>query len=180
MATTALLTAEDIAVFPEDMYGELIRGEWREMNPPGYRHGKVQLRIGSSLLAWATAHGLGDVTVESGYVLERGPDTVVGPDVAFVRTERVPSPEQEARFVPAAPDLAVEVVSPSQSQRHVEEKVGIYLDTGTRLVWVVDPQRRTVTVYTRDVEPRTLVVGDVLVGGDVLPGYSLPVSDIFA
>jgi Uma2 family endonuclease len=180
MATTALLTAEDIAEFPEDERGELIRGEWRPMNPPGFRHGEVQLRIGSSLLTWVSVRGLGAVTVESGFVLERDPDTVVGPDVAFVRADRVPPPDQDAKFGPAAPDLAVEVVSPSQSLPYIEEKVAIYLETGAPLVWVVHPRRRTVTVYSAVEEPRVLSLGDVLDGGDVLPGFTVPVSEIFS
>ena len=180
MATTALLTAEDIAEFPEDERGELIRGEWRPMVPPGFEHGEIALAIGSVLRAWVRERGLGVVTVESGYILERDPDTVVGPDVAYVRSERVPSPEQYAKFGPAAPDLAVEVVSPSQSRSFVEEKVAIYLSTGTHLVWMVHPQRRTVTVYSRDEKPRVLTENDILDGGDVLPGFTLPVAEIFA
>jgi Uma2 family endonuclease len=180
MATTALLTAEDIAEFPEDERGELIRGEWRPMVPPGFEHGETVLAIGSVLRAWVRERGLGVVTVESGYVLERGPDTVVGPDVAFVNPERVPSAEQYAKFGPTAPDLAVEVVSPSQSRRYVEEKVAIYLETGTRLVWVVHPLSRTVTAYAPDEEPQTVTADGVLDGGEVLPGFRLPVKDIFS
>lgn len=180
MATTALLTAEDIATLPEDERGELIRGEWRPMVPPGFGHGEIMLAIGSVLRAWVRERGLGVVTVESGYVLERSPDTVVGPDVAFVRSDRVPSPEQYAKFGPTAPDLAVEVVSPSQSRRYIEEMVAIYLEAGTRLVWVADPRRQTVTVYAPDDEPRMLSVGEVVDGGDVLPGFTVQVAEIFA
>jgi Uma2 family endonuclease len=180
MATTATLTAEDIARFPEDVLGELIRGEWRPMNPPGIWHGVLAARIAYFLSAWVLPRGLGEVTVESGYILERDPDTVVGPDVAFLRAERVPSPDRIAKFGPSYPDLAVEVVSPSQSLRFVEEKVRIYLEVGTPLVWVVHPQRRTVTVYAPGAEPRTLSEGEVLDGGGVLPGFTLPVAAVFA
>lgn len=150
------------------------------MSPPGFRHAVVAQRIAMALGTWVAARELGEVVGESGFTLERDPDTVVAPDVAFLRADRLPPPERDVGFVPAAPDLAVEVVSPSQSLRRVEEKVRIYLRAGTPLVWVAHPGKRTVTVYAPDAEPRTLSKREELDGGDVLPGFALPVSEIFA
>ena len=179
MATTTRMTLEQLERLPEDERGELIRGEWRPMCPPGLEHGEIALTTGTVLRAWVKPRGLGVVFVESGFTLGREPDTVVGPDVAFLRAERLPPSDQYARFGPAAPDLAVEIVSPSDSAADVEEKVRLYLDAGTSLLWVVEPRRRTVTVYAPDRPPRVLAEGDTLDGGDVLPGFSCKVSDLF-
>jgi Uma2 family endonuclease len=180
-AATELVTAEELALLPEDGWRyELVRGELRRMAPASFRPSNIAMRIGIRLGAFAEAHGLGELTgADGGWVLERGPDTVRAPDVAFVRAERVPPPEEQERFAPIVPDLAVEVVSPSDRAKDVEEKVAQYLGAGVPLVWVFHSRRRTATVHRLGQAPRILGEGDVLDGEEILPGFRLPLADVF-
>ena len=126
-------------------------------------------------------HGLGKVyNADTGFVLFEEPPTVRAPDVAFVSRSRLPSPEESVSFGRLAPDLAVEVLSPSNTATAILDKVEDYLEAGTRLVWVVEPHRRSVTVYRSRNEIRLLGQGDELDGYDVLPGFSLQISEVFA
>jgi Uma2 family endonuclease len=184
MATTKvtkLYTAEDLWEMGDDARVELLEGELIDMgSPTNEGHGSI-----SGIFAWA----IGDYamrtnagrwyTAEPGFVLARNPDVVLAPDVAFVRMERVAHGEQRQRYIEGAPDLAIEVISPSDRASVVSAKVVSYLDAGTSLVWVADPLRRIVTVYTRDGAARIVRVGDDLDGGDVLPGFSLPLETVF-
>lgn len=104
--------------------------------------------------------------------------TIRAPDAAFVATDRVPV--DRTGFARLAPDLAVEVVSPSNTMREINDKICDYLDAGTRMVWIIEPRRRTVTVYRSHDDIRILGEGDEVDGGDVLPGFSLRVRDLFA
>jgi Uma2 family endonuclease len=175
-----LLTAEELYEHPDDdMRRELVRGELRVSEPPGWGHGNIATRVIVRLGAYVEAHGLGYVTGEAGYVLERGPDTVRGPDAAFIRWDRRPGPDVEHRYFEGAPDLAVEIVSPSDRAGEIAETVEGYLAKGTRAVWVVYPTRRQVVVYTPDGAARTLRESDRLDGGDVVPGFSCPVAELF-
>ena len=180
VATTALLTAEELAQLPavESARHELVRGELVTMAPPGFGHGQDALAIGSRLRAHVRQHSGGHVVVEAGFVLERDPDTVRAPDVAFVRHDRVPEGGVSG-FFDGPPDLAVEVVSPSDTAAEVVEKVREYLDAGTRLVWVVERRTRTITVYRPDGTAQLLTAGDTLQGEDVVGGFSVRVEEIF-
>ena len=104
---------------------------------------------------------------------------MVAPDVAFVRTERLRPWRNRRGFLPIAPDLAVEVISPSETAKHIADKIAAYLEAGTALLWVVRSIPQTVTVYEPGHDPRVLGIGDILDGGTVLPGFSLPVAAIF-
>jgi Uma2 family endonuclease len=182
MATTAtrLLTAEDVLAMPDDDYRyELVRGVLHRMPPPGFRHGQVVARTSRHLDVYAEETGSGVVFSNGGVILERNPDTVRGPDVAFVRTERLPEGADIPGYLPIGPDLAVEVASPFDERREVEQKVAEYFAAGTRLVWRLDPVKRTVTVRTPDGAERVYADGDDLDGGDVLPGFRIPVSVLF-
>lgn len=183
MATTAteLMTAEEFARLPDDGYRyELVKGVVHRMSPGSFEPSTISVRIAARLVIFADENGLGAVTgPDGGYVLERGPDTVRAPDVAFVRADRVPTPEQQQRFAELAPDLAVEVVSPSDSLRDLDQKVQQYLALGVSLVWVFHPKRRTATVHRLGWEPRVLGEGDVLDGEEILPGFRLPLADVF-
>lgn len=170
----------------EDLHVELIEGEIEEMAPAGGEHGVIALNTGAEIRNFAKAHDLGYVTAaETGYALHRrtvGKDTVLAPDIGFVAKARAPEglPKQ---FVPFAPDLAVEVVSPSESYTQVARKVALYLRYGTRLVWIIDPSNKTVQAHTLAdgvQSSRTLDEAGTLDGGDVLPGFTLPVREIFA
>jgi Uma2 family endonuclease len=180
-AATGLMTAEELALLPDDGYQyELVRGVLRRMSPASFRPSNITARLTVRIGSYVEEHGLGEVTgADGGYVLERGPDTVRAPDVAFVRAARVPAPEEQDRFAELAPDLVVEVVSPSDRMKDVEEKVEQYLALGVPLVWVFHPRRRTVTVHRAGREPRVLHEGEELDGEEVLPGFRLAIGDVF-
>jgi len=137
----------------------------------------VAVVLAAALHAYVHARGLGRVVAESGFILERRPDTVRGPDVAFVRRERIPDPPPQG-YAEFAPDLAVEILSPGDRRGEVSEKVADWLRAGTRLAWVVDPARRIARVYRAD-GSETLVPEDgALSGEDVLPGLTVPLASV--
>ena len=176
-----LFTAEDLWQLPEGgRWYELVKGELIEMTPPGGRHGKIALRLGRYLQTHVDAHRLGEVMVESGFLLASQPDTVRGPDISFAAAERVPSEGLPEGFFPGAPDLAVEIVSPGDTDVEVQDKVMDYLTHGTRRVWVVRPRQRTVTVHRPDGTARLLQGKDVLDGEDVVPGFTFLLQELFA
>ncbi|MFN8593523.1 MAG: Uma2 family endonuclease [Thermomicrobiales bacterium] len=180
MATTTTITLEELERLPEDECGEVIRGEMLPVSPVGMDHGDI---VGNLLIPLKTAvraQRTGFVGIEVGFVLRRDPLVVLAPDIAFIRSDRLPPPERRQSFFHGPPDLAVEVVSPSQSAPEAHDKVLLYLDAGTPLVWVVHPQQRTVTVYTPDRTARILGETDTLDGGEVLPGFTLALSEVFA
>ncbi len=177
-----LLTAGEYAQMPVRKDGsptELRRGEVVVLSPPSFIHGWVQNQIGFALESYARSSKSGRVTVESGMLTEDGPDTVRGPDVAFWSFARLPLNQTPVVFANIAPDLAVEVVSPSNSRKEVAKKVREYFAAGGPMVWVVDPDERTVTVYRKPGDGKVLWDDATLTGDDVLPGFSCPVSDFF-
>ena len=175
---TKPITAAEFLEMPEPPDGskqELVRGEIVMLPPPGFEHGNVQSNTNYVLKHYVRAHQLGWVTVESGVVTEIGPDTVRGPDVAFWSKERLPLDQPPPRGYPeVAPDLCVEVLSPSNRPAQVQAKVREYLTRGVRLVWVVDPEQRNVTIYRTADEGQVLDESATLTGEDVLPGFKLP------
>lgn len=178
--TTALMTAEDLLALPEnDMQYELVEGELIEMSPSSRLHSRDGQRIAARLAVFVEDNDLGEVHgADGGFILRRNPDTVRSPDAAFVRKERLTDLDEDG-FLPLAPDLAVEVVSPSNTVNEMSLKVQEYLDAGTSIVWVVETLRRQVTVHTPDRNPRIYRDGETLDGGDVLPGFALSVTYIF-
>jgi Uma2 family endonuclease len=178
MATTKLWTVEDVEQLPEDeIRYALIRGVLHRMNPPKARHGHIVGVVGRRLGNYIEEHRLGVLYDQSGFVFERDPDTLLEPDLSFVRLDRLPLDEDAYPEIP--PDLVVEVVSPSRTRPSVEEKVSIYLATGVRLVWVLDPVRRIVRVYRADGSEQMLTELGVIDGEDVLPGFQLAVAELF-
>lgn len=175
------MSAEQLLRVPNDGFRyELVKGELRKMTPAGSLHGDVAMRLGWRLGQYVETNGLGVVfAAETGFMLSTNPDTVRAPDVAFVSRERVERIGHPEGYWPGAPDLAAEVVSPSDSYTDVEEKVIDWLSAGTRMVVVVDPRKRTVAVY-RASAVTFLTDHDVLSGDDVVPGWSVPVKDLFA
>jgi len=150
------------------------------MTPAGFDHGRIVARIGARLTNFVEQHGLGVVTgAETGFQLARDPDTVRAPDVAFVRAERVP-PGATPGFFQGAPDLAVEVVSPSDRAGELLQKIHDWLDAGCRAVWVVDPASGTISVYRGQGDTVIRKSADELSGDDILPGFKLSVAEIFA
>ncbi|HWC06290.1 MAG TPA: Uma2 family endonuclease [Gemmatimonadota bacterium] len=177
-----LLTLEEFERLPDDEFrSELVRGRLVREPPAGMDHGRLAGRFTALLAAHVDRHALGEVfTADTGFVLFQEPPTVRAPDVAFVSRDRLPPPEESIGFGRLAPDLAIEIVSPSNTATEILGKVEDYLEAGTRLVWVVEPHRRSVTVYRSRNEIRLLGEGDELDGYDTLPGFSLQVSKIFA
>lgn len=177
------LHAEEFYALPEtDHREELVRGDVVREPLPGFGHGAVAVRVAGLLDAWVRPRDLGRVVDHCGFVLGRGPDTVRGPDVAFVRRERLEAREIGASrgpFFEGAPDLAVEVLSPSNTEAEIDDKVREYLGAGTHRVWIVDPDRESVTVRRPDGVPLALGPGDTLDGGEVLPGFTVRVELLF-
>ena len=183
MAIRARLTAQDLWKLGEgDTRRELVDGEVREMAPVGGVHGRVTTRICSRLAEHVERHGGGEVLVgDVGFVLDlpHDPERVRAPDVAFVTTSRLPEGRVPRGFIRGAPDLAVEVLSPSDNPVDVQQKVRDYLDAGARLVWVLAPEAKTATIYRADGSARLLREGDHLDGEDVLPGLAIPLAAVF-
>ena len=176
---TEITTAEQLLAAQDVGRCELVRGEFRALIPPGAEHGRIANRLSWLITNHVEAHSLGTVyAAETGFVLARDPDTVRAPDVAFVRAERAGTPQRG--YYPGAPDLLVEVLSPSDRPGYVRDKVAEWLESGATAVWVVDPEQRTCTVHEPQRESRVLHEDDTLPGGAVLPGFALAVREIFA
>jgi Uma2 family endonuclease len=178
-ARTKSWTVEDLQALPDDGYAyEIVNGELLRMTPPGWEHGDFMLALGGELRRYVMAQRLGRVSGgDPGHILARKPDTVVGPDIAFIRSDRLPL--ERRGWLEIAPDLAVEVISPNDTFSEVMDKVASYLNAGVRLVWLVDPLRRRVLVHAQDRPPRELGEHDVLDGEDVVPGFQMPVAELF-
>ena len=175
------MTVEEFADLPDDgMRHELVEGELRTMPPAGFEHGSVAADLLIKVGSFVHAQKLGVVlAAETGFVLRRGPDILRAPDVAFVQADRVPPRQERQKFAELAPDLVAEVTSPYDRVGEVNGKVAQWLDAGVRLVWVVDPETRVVVAHRPDGVAHLLREGDVLDGEDVLPGFRLPLSELF-
>lgn len=176
------MTAEELFVLPDDGYRyALVRGELQRMSPAGFDRGAVIMNLSVPLGQHVRAGRLGVVCgAETGFVLTRNPDTVLAPDIAFVRRERIPTSGRPRTFWEGPPDLAVEVRSPGDTRREVAEKLAAWLASGTLAVWVVDPSDESVAIHLPRRAPRRLEQADVLEGAPLLPGFRLPVVEIFA
>ena len=172
-------TAEAFFRLPnDDTFQELIRGEVRTSPPPGSPHGRTSSEIHTVLAPFVKAQELGAMFIETGYRVERDPDTVLAPDLSFVRAARLPS-LSDSSYSDLVPDLVVEVISPSESRPEVERRMREWLRLGARLGWAADPRRRTVAVYRQGAETQLLGPEDVLDGGEVLPGFQCPIREFF-
>jgi Uma2 family endonuclease len=180
--TKKLLTAEEFAGLPDDgRRTELVRGEIVEMPPASFRHGVICNRVGRLLGNYVEAKGLGWVlNNDAGVLTERGPDTVRGPDVAFFSYDRVPKDAAPAQYPSVAPELVVEIKSPSNRVAAVSAKAYEYLNSGTLVVCVVDPETESVAVYLSDELPRRLSNGDDLMLPELFPDFRVPVRQFFA
>lgn len=182
------MTAEEFLHLPEEngWQHELVEGVVVKMPSPGFRHGKIEMRLARVVANFVEARNLGVVTgAETGFLLSKvgQKDTVLGADVAFVQSKNVPPPDAPGieKYLRVAPDLVAEVASPDQYRPEMAAKARIYLDAGVRLVWVVWPSSQTVDVWRPGTDAlTTLASTDALDGYDVLPGFTCPVADLFS
>lgn len=179
---TKSITADELLRMPDDGFRyELVKGELLRMSPTGTKHGEVTMNLAAPLHHYVKLHKLGKVyAAETGFKLESDPDTVRAPDIAFVRAERIQSRRSVHGYGDHAPDLAVEVLSPGNTKREIAEKINEYFAAGARMVWVVNPKLRTVTVHRSLSDVSILTESDTLHGGDVMPGFQLGIAEIFA
>jgi Uma2 family endonuclease len=182
MTTRSKMTADELLRMPDDGFRyELVRGELVKMAPAGDEHGYLAMEVGSRLAQYVREHRLGRVyAAETGFRLASNPDTVRAPDVAFVNQRRIEEVGLVRGYRPGAPDLVVEVISPSDTYTEVEDKVHDWLDAGTLMVIVVNPRRQTVTVYRSRNDIVILTKDEELDGEDVVPGWKLRIADLFA
>jgi Uma2 family endonuclease len=180
IAERKLLTADDVWQMGEDAHVEVVRGEVREMPAAGGRHGGIGGEFAGELWLYGRETGSGRVfTSETGIVVSKSPTTLLVPDLLFVKFERLPDPAAMIRFFEIPPDVVLEILSPSQRFADLIEKAAMYLKFGVPLVWLVDPDRKAITALTGDGVVRVYHSGDTLDGGDVLPGFSVPVDRLF-
>jgi Uma2 family endonuclease len=159
---------------------ELVQGELITMTPAGFEHGRIAIRLGAHMQVYVEDNRLGSVcAAETGFRIASKPDTVLAPDVGFVRVDRVPEGRLPAGYFPGAPDLAVEVLSPNDTSARTQNKVEMWLRHGAQLVWVVEPDTQTVHVYRADGSVSLLHVGDALDGEKLLPGFTYPLARLF-
>ena len=182
MATTVrLMTAEELFDMPDDGFSyELVRGELVKLMGTGLEHAYIADNCYWNLGAYIRRNNLGRVfSSQLSYILARDPDTVRIPDLGFIRRERLDTVGVIQGYFPGPPDLAIEVISPSNSYSDVAEKVFDYLEAGTLMVIVLEPRTHTVSVHRSPTDIVALTEADTLDGGDVVPGWRMPVSEIF-
>jgi Uma2 family endonuclease len=178
--TTQPVTVEDLWEMRHEPYRfALIDGELYRMPGAGGTHGEVTVELCVRLKPFVAARGLGTVFADVGFQLFPDRTTTLFPDVAFVRAARVPSRKDRERFLRLCPDLAIEIFSPRDYPKLLQEKIAAYLSAGTSVVWVLYPRTRSIAVHRVGEDPITLGPDDVLDGGVVLPGFSIRVADLF-
>lgn len=174
-----LITAEELAHLPDLGPCELVNGKIVRLSPARPLHGIVELRLGAAMLAYADKSERGIVmSGEVGLVTRHNPDTVRGADLVFMSHGRY-ARRGSASFLEVPPELVVEVLSPDDRRGEVEEKLAEYLAMGVDLVWVVDPKSQYVLAYRSMFEVERFEVGDLLADEEILPGFSVPVADLF-
>ena len=176
------ITAEQLLQMEDDGFRyDLVYGELDQMPLAGGRHGDVAAELGALLRVYAKQNRLGKVlAAETGFLMARNPDVVLGPDVSFISAERIPAEGVPDAYFRGAPDLDVEVISPSQSRAKIEKKAAIFLAHGAQAVVVLDPRRRTATIHRPNAPVETLREGDILDLGFVVSGFSVPLADLFS
>lgn len=174
-------TADQLLLMPQDGHRfELLEGELRKMSPAGAEHGFVISDVHGLLWTHVRARQLGRVTgAETGFLISRGPDTVLAPDIAFVRQDRIDALGVPKAFFPEAPALVVEVVSPGDTVEEIDNKMRRWFAAGVELAWLVNPSGRTLTVYRGPDDVRILKDHDSLDGGSTIPGFSCEVREMF-
>jgi Uma2 family endonuclease len=181
MSVTTLVTAEQLLHMPKEARFELVAGELKPMSPnPGSIHGALASFLDGILGIHVRRNKLGVVlSNDAGFLLERDPDTVLGPDLSFIRAERLAVQPLTEGYWPGPPDLAIEIRSPSTTRKEFRDRALALLAAGIPLVWMVDAASRTVTVYRSATDVEILSEGADLEAPDILPGFCCPVADLF-
>lgn len=180
---TRLITADELLLMPEEhpRSCELVEGEIVRMSPPGFAHAIVSQTLSHRLWDFVAKRRLGQVIIsEVGFIVGRNPDTVLAPDGAFIRQDRCEALGVPVGYYPEVPALIFEVVSPNDKSRDVVAKIQRWLGAGVELAWVVDPAKRTVTIYSANNNPQVLSEKETLTADPVLSGFHCPVADLFA
>lgn len=178
--TKPLTAADLLRLYSEGVRGELVRGELRETVASGIEHGEIVMNLAIAMGTFIKSRRLGRIFAsDSGVWLERDPDTVREPDIGFISSEKIPPDVRITGYAEHVPDLVVEVKSPSDSLRYMSQRAEMWQGHGVQLTWIVYPDTRTVNVHSEDGPVTTLGEGDALDGGNVLPGFSCAISDIF-
>ena len=179
---TKPVTAEEYELLPDPTDGtrlELRNGEVVAVSRPNWEHGEIALNTGLLLKLHAKKHGLGRVTVEGGVITERGPDTLRGPDVSFMSKDRMPLGERMNHYANETPDLCVEVLSHLNTRAELNVKMAEYFATGAKLIWIIDPDERSITIYEQPDEGKVYKGRSSISGGSVLPGFTCTVAELF-
>jgi Uma2 family endonuclease len=180
LTRTKPMTIEEFEALGEDAPYELIRGDLYEMAPTKFVHMAVAGVFSTKLGVYGAQTLPGRVLVgEGGFYLEMSPDSLIAPDVAFIRAERWSLQKDQQDWGRVPPDVAVEVKSPTNTRKEIARKVEVYLGSGVALVLVADTDRKTISAHTKDGRVRVYRVGEDLDVGDVLPGFRVPVSEFF-
>ncbi len=183
MATTKakLMTAEDLLrLDSQGVKGELIRGVLCETMASGIEHGEVAIALGMALRQFVRPGRMGRVVgSDSGVLVQRNPDTVREPDIAYISAAKLPLDVRVPGYLEVIPDLAAEIISPNDTQREVNDKTQMWLSYGVSIVWEFYPDERAIVVARSEGPPVVLNEDDTLDGGDVLPGFTIPVREIF-
>lgn len=175
-----IYTEEDLLQMPANARYELIRGELCPMPENSAEHGSRTDRLASRVSVFVQDNDLGECfAAETRFTIEKNPDTTLGPDFAFVTKDRLPEKLPRRGYLPLAPDIALETVSPNDTKHEINLKVARWLQAGTRIVWVLDPETEMLTVHRTGEIPRTLGFKDTLSGEEVLPGFEIPLAKIF-
>jgi len=182
MSSSTPFTADQLLQLPSGMGQrfELVAGELRVMSPAGWRHGSVTSNLHGKLAMFIEQHDLGMLFgAETGFRLERDPDTVRAPDISFIGKQNLPAEMPNEAYWPGAPDLAVEVLSPSDRSGEVDDKITAWLTAGAQAVWIVDPKLQTVTIHEIGKKAQIRSAGEILQGDPVVPGFACPVDELF-
>lgn len=179
-----LLTASDLAALPNELPSgpvdfELYQGRLIPMSPTGRRHSNLQSRLASAIFIQGEQTGYGQAHTEVGVLLSRKPDTVVGPDVAFVSKRSMPIRETPEGYLETLPELVVEIRSKNDTRAYLDRKVADYLQAGVKAVWIVEPAESVVVEHRLDAAAKTLGLAETLTCDDIIPGFRLPLAELF-
>ena len=179
--STQLMTAEELIRLPSGQYRyELINGELITMSPAGHDHGRISVRLTAPLAQFVWDNDLGEVfSSDTGFQLSSKPDTVLAPDVSFIRKDRVQKVGRSQGYWLGPPDLAVEVLSPEQRDAYIKKRVAQWLSFGTKEVWIINPRTSTLTVHSPQGIVVTLTNDEFLDGREIVPGFRFSIKRLF-